>query len=102
MKKEKNFIKKKIKNFQKYKTTMHGYYLYLAEKKLGLFYGLKFLKFFIDQTGKIKSRLQTGLKRSLQKTVATMSKKNRAEGFIPLSGLMSKTFKIQKKFKAYK
>ncbi len=100
MKEEKNFVKKKIKNFQKYKTTAQGYYSYLAEKKLDFLYNLNHLKLFIDQSGKIKSRVKTGLTKSLQKKTAVMLKKSRALGFLPFIGISAKAFKSQKAFKA--
>ncbi len=97
MKNEKKFNKKKLKNFQKYKATPYGYYSYLAEKKLNLLYNLKFLKFFIDKSGKIKSSLQTGLQRRLQKKISMLTKKNRAIGFIPFKGVVSRAEKDFKK-----
>jgi ribosomal protein S18 len=86
-KKEKQYTKKKLKAFQKYKTTPYGYYLYLIEKKLNICNDLNYLKFFIDKSGKLKSNIITGLSRGLQKSVTKIIKHNRSKSIIKLSSL---------------
>jgi len=90
MKKEKNFNKinkKRLKNFQKYKTTPYGYYSYLIEKKINIYNELNSLKFFIDSSGKLKPKFVTGLSKNFQKGIVKMIKNCRSSGLIPLLSL---------------
>ncbi len=74
---------KKITKFDKYLTSTYGYHLYFLEKKLISANNLFFLKYFIDEYGKIKPKAETGLKECLQKKIAKLCKLSRIKKLLP-------------------